>query len=182
VARAARIAGPGSGQAGASRAALLIGGAVVAAVLVLVAGALRSGTSPAASAFPGSSGAPGSLGFASLPATQTAAPSIETTLAPPEPTAIPNLRGEFVGALGLVELCPILYHRDGVFELILPDAYRSPIRNGRIRILTPDGSVLAVEGDLLGVNGTVREGGSVCMAGPQLHVSRIVEVVPRGQE
>jgi hypothetical protein len=161
---------------------VLIGGAVAAAVLVLVAGALRSGQSPAASASAGSSDALRSLGFASLPATPTVVPTIESSPAPPEPTALPNLRGDFVGALGLVETCPILYHRDGVFELILSDAYRSRIRNGRIRIVVPDGALVASEGDLLGVNGTVREGGSLCMAGPQLHVSRIVDVVPRDQE
>ena len=166
-----------SGQAGASRAALLIVGAVVAAVLVLAAGALRSGPGPSASA--GSSIALGSLGFSTLPATATAAPTTDTTPAPPEPTAIPDLRGEFVGALGLVEKCPILYYRDGVFELILPDAYGSRIRGGRIQILDADGAVLAAEGDLLGVDGKVREGGSVCMVGPQLHVSTVVEVLRR---
>ena len=168
-----------SGQAGASRAALLVVGAVAAAVLVLAAGALRSGTSPSASPSAGSSADLGSLGLPTLPATPTAAPSIDTTPAPQEPTAIPDLRGEFVGALGLVEMCPILYQRDGVFELILPDAYRSRIRDGRIQILDAGGSVLATEGDLLGIDGKVREGGSVCMVGPQLHVSRIVDVLRR---
>ena len=172
----------GARQAGVSRAALLIVGAVVAAVIVLAAGALRSGPSASASPSAGSSGADASFGFASLPVTPTVAPTIESTPAPPEPTAIPDLRGEFVGALGLVEMCPILYHRDGIFELILPATYQSRIRAGRIQILGANGAVLASEGDLLGVNGTVREGGSVCMAGPQLHVSRIVDVVPRAQE
>jgi hypothetical protein len=157
-------------------------GAVVAAVLVLAAGALRSGPSASASPSAGSSGALGSLGFASLPAAPTVAPTIASTPTPPEPTAIPDLRGEFVGALGHVEMCPILYHRDGVFELILPDAYGSRIRDGRIQILEDDGTVLASEGDLLGIVGKVREGGSVCMAGPQLHVSRIVQVVPRDEQ
>ena len=179
MARAARIAGPGSGQAGASRAALLIPGAVVAVVLVLAAGALRSGMSPSASPSAGSSVALGSLGFATLPATPTMTPTVDSTPALPEPTAIPDLRGEFVGALGLVEMCPILYLRDGVFELILPDAYRSRIRDGRIQILDANGGVLASEGDLLGVDGKVREGGSVCMVGPQLHVAKIVEVLRR---
>ena len=45
-----------------------------------------------------------------------------------------------------------------------------------------DGAVLASEGDLLGVDGRVREGGSVCMVGPQLHVSRIVDVLRREEE
>jgi hypothetical protein len=169
-----------SGQAGVSRAALLMVGAVVAAVLVLAAGALRSGPSPSASPSAGSSIALGSLGFATLPVTPTAAAAtIDSASAPPEPTAIPDLRGEFVGALGLVETCPILYHREGVFELILPDAYRSRIRAGRIQILDAGGAVLASEGDLLGVDGLVREGGSFCMVGPQLHVSKIVEVLRR---
>lgn len=171
-----------SKQAGVSRAALLLVGAVVAAVLVLAAGALRSGMSPSASSSAGPSGARASLGFATLPATPTVDPTIEATPAPPEPTAIPDLRGEFVGALGLVEICPILYHRDGVLELILPDAYRSRIRDGRIQILDAGGTVLASEGDLLGVDGRVRQRGSVCMVGPQLHVSRIVDVLRRGPE
>ena len=171
-----------SAEAGVSRAPLLILGAVVAAVLVLAAGALRSGPATSASPSAGSTGVVGSLGFASLPATPSVEPTLESTPAPPEPTAIPEVRGEFVGALGLIELCPILYQRNGVIELILPDAYRSRIRDGQIQILDTDGSVVASEGDLLGVNGTVREGGSVCMAGPQLHVSRIVDVVPRAQE
>jgi hypothetical protein len=42
--------------------------------------------------------------------------------------------------------------------------------------------VLASEGDLLGLDGAVREGGSLCMAGPQLHVSEIVEVVRRTRD
>ena len=174
-----RTARPRSPEAGVSRAAVLIVGAVVAAVLVLAAGALRSGPSASASQSAGSSDAPRSFGFASLPPTPTVAPTIDGTPVPPEPTAIPDLRGEFVGALGLVELCPILYHRDGVFELILPDAYGSRIRNDRIQILDADGEVLASEGDLLGIDGRVREGGSVCMVGPQLHVARIVEVLRR---
>jgi hypothetical protein len=182
VARDPLIARHGSEQAGVSRAALLIVGAVVAAVVVLAAGALRSGPGASASPSAGSSGALGSLGFASLPATQTVAPTIETTPAPPEPTAIPDLRGEFVGALGLVELCPILYQQDGVFELILPGAYRSRIHDGRIQILNAVGAVLAAEGDLLGIDGRVREGGSVCMAGPQLHVSKIVDILRREEE
>ena len=179
MARSALVGGRRSRQAGVSRATLLIPGAVIAAALVLAAGALRSSISPASSPSPGTSGALGSLGFASMPTTPTEAPTLETTPAPPDPTAIPDLRGEFVGALGLVELCPILYHRDGVFELILPDAYRSRIRDGRIQILEADDEVLAAEGDLLGIDGRVREGGSVCMAGPQLHVSRIVDILRR---
>ena len=182
MARAARIARPGSGQAGASRAALLIPGAVVAVALVLAAGALRSGMGPSASPSAGSSVVLGSLGFATLPATPTITPTMDSTPAPPEPTAIPDLRGEFVGALGLVESCPILYLRSGLIELILPDGYRSRIRGGRVQILTARGGVVASEGDLLGIDGRVREGASVCMAGPQLHVSRIVDVVPRDQE
>jgi hypothetical protein len=176
------IAGRRSGGAGVSRAALLMVGAVVAAVLVLAAGALRSGPSPSASPSAVPSGPLESFGFATLPATPTVAPTIDGTPAPPEPTAIPDLRGEFVGALGLVERCPILYLRDGVFELILPDVYRSRIREGRIQILGEDGTVLASEGDLLGIDGRVREGGSVCMVGPQLHVSKIVEVLRRESE
>ena len=174
-----RTAGRRSGQAGVSRAALLIGGAVVSAVFVLAAGALRSGPSPSASPSTASSDAIGTPGFETLPVTPTVAPTIDSTPAPPEPTAIPDLRGQFVGALGLVELCPILYLRDGVFELILPDAYRSRVRDGRIQIQDADGAVIASEGDLLGVDGRVREGGSVCMVGPQLHVSRIVDVLRR---
>lgn len=120
--------------------------------------------------------------MATLPGTPTVAPTIESTPSPPAPTAIPDLRGEFVGALGLVEMCPILYLRDGVFELILPDTHRSRIRDGRIQILDARGEILASEGDLLGVDGRVRAGGSVCMVGPQLHVSKIVEVLHRNAE
>lgn len=173
------IAGRGSGRGGISRAALLIVGAVLAAALVLAAGALRS--DPTVSALPsaGMSGAVGSLALPSFQPVATATAGIEGTPAPPDSTAIPDLRGEFVGALGLVETCPILYLRRGLIELILPDAYRSRIRGGRVQILNAGGGVVALEGDLLGINGTVREGGSLCMAGPQLHVSKIVEVVPR---
>lgn len=182
MARDALIAGGGSGQAGASRAALLIAGAVIAAVLVLAAGALRSG--PVASAPPatGTSGAVGSLGVASLPPVPTAAPPDQDSPSPPDSTAIPGPRGEYVGALGLVETCPVLYLRSGLMELILPDAYRSRVRGGQVQLLEAGGAVLAFEGDLLGIDGRVREGGSRCMAGPQLHVSEIVEVVHRAPE
>jgi hypothetical protein len=147
-------------------------------VLVLAAGALRSGPGPSASASTGPSDALGSLG-ASLPAVPTVAPTTLDTPEPPEPTAIPDLDGEFVGALGLVETCPVIYQREGVLELILPDRYSSRIRDGHVQILSTNRFVIAEEGDLLGINGTVREGGSVCMVGPQLHVSRIVDILPR---
>lgn len=124
-------------------------------------------------------GGAGSLDLGSLPPLPSAVPSDPSTPAPPEPTAIPDLRGEFVGALGLVETCPVLYLRDGVSELILPDRYSSRVRDGRVQILSTNQVVIASEGDLLGIDGTVREGGSVCMVGPQLHVSKIVEVLPR---
>jgi hypothetical protein len=179
VARATRMTG--AGQAGVSRGAMLIPGAVVAAILVLAAGALRSGPSPSASASAQASGGLPSLG-ATLPAPPTSAPTLPTAPQPPEATAIPNLRGEFVGALGLVETCPILYHRNGVIELILPDAYRSRIRNGQVHLLDANRRVIASEGDLLGIDGKVREGGSFCMVGPQLHVSKVVEVVHRLEE
>jgi hypothetical protein len=181
VARTHLVGDRRPGQAGVGRPALLIAGAVVAAVLVLAAGALRSGPGASASPPAGSSGALESLDLASLPA-PTVAPTIDSTAAPPEATAIPSLRGEFVGALGVVETCPILYHRDGVFELILSDPYRSRVRGDGIQILDGDRVVLASEGDLLGLDGAVREGGSLCMAGPQLHVSEIVEVVRRTRD
>jgi hypothetical protein len=168
-----------SGQSGASRAGLALGGAVIAAVLVLAGGALRSGGSPSPSASAGSGLGGGTETLGSLPPVTTPEPSIASSPAPPEATAIPGLRGQFVGALGVIEACPILYHRDGVFELILPDGYSSRIRRGRVEIVDAGGRVRASEGDLLGLNGNVREGGSFCMAGPQLHVSKIVEVVPR---
>ena len=114
-----------------------------------------------------------------MPPLPSVVPSEPSTPAPPEPTAIPDLDGEFVGALGLVELCPVIYQRDGILELILPDRYTSRVRNGRVQILSANRVVIADEGDLLGIDGTVREGGSVCMAGPQLHVARIVDVLPR---
>lgn len=166
--------------AGVGRAALLVAAAIAAAIIVLVSGALRSGPNPSASASPGPTTAgAGSLGLGTLPPVASPVPSDPSTPATPEPTAIPDLRGEFVGALGLVETCPVLFLRDGVFELILPDRYASRIRDGRVHILDSNQQVMASEGDLLGINGTVREGGSVCMVGPQLHVSRIVEVVRR---
>jgi len=158
---------------------VLMVGAVVAAIVVLGSAALKSGPSASASPSAGSSGALGSLGLPSLPATPTVAPTIEGTPEPPDPTAIPDLRGDFVGALGLVELCPILSMRDGGFELVLPDRYQSRVRNGHVQIMSADGSVIAAEGDLLGIDGTVREGGSICMVGPQLHVSRIADVLRR---
>ena len=167
-----------SRAAGVGRTPLLVTGAIAAAIIVLVSGALRSGPGASASASPGVTGA-ASLDLGTLPPVPSVVPSDPGTPAPPEPTAIPDLRGEFVGALGLVEACPVLFLRDGVFELILPDRYSSRIRDGRVHILSTNRFVIASEGDLLGINGTVREGGSVCMAGPQLHVSRIVEVVRR---
>jgi hypothetical protein len=168
--------------AGVGRATLLVATAIAAAIIVLVSGALRSGPNPSASASPGVTADGGSLDLGTLPPVSSAVPSEPSTPAPPEPTAIPDLRGEFVGALGLVETCPVLFLRDGVFELILPDRYGSRIRDGRVQILSTNRFVIASEGDLLGINGTVREGGSVCMAGPQLHVSRIVEVLSRDGE
>ena len=59
------------------------------------------------------------------------------------------------------------------------NAYRTRFRGEAMHIVAPDGRVVAAEGDLVGVNGTVRDGGSFCMSGPQLHVSRIVDVVRR---
>ena len=177
-----RTAGRRSGQAGVSRAALLIIGAVVAAVLVLAAGALRSGQSPSASPSAGTSGALGSLGFATLPATPTVAPTIEGSLAPPEPTPVPTLRGEYVGGLGFYSACMLLFVRGESFELVLPDGFRLRERDGRAVIVDPDRNVVAGEGDLVGLNGEVRGGGSFCMVGPLLHVSKIVDVVPRTHE
>ena len=165
--------------AGVGRATLLVAGAIAAAVLVLVAGALRSGPNASPSASAAASGNAGSLDLGTLPPVPSAVPSDPGTPAPPEVTAIPDLRGEFVGALGLVETCPVLFLREGVFELILPDRYTSRIRDGKVHILSTTRFEIAAEGDLLGINGEVREGGSVCMVGPQLHVSRIVEVVRR---
>jgi hypothetical protein len=167
--------------AGVSRAALLLAGAVVAATLVLVAGALRSGATQSPAPSTASSGL-GSLGTASLPPVPTPASTVTTTPEPPEPTEISGLRGEFVGPLGHVETCPILYERDGVLELVLPDGYRSRVRGGAIEIAAPGGAIVATEGDLLGLNGRVREGGSLCMSGPQLHVSKIVDVLPRADQ
>ena len=169
-----------SATAGISRAALALVVAVVAAALVLTSGALRSGPGASGSPGTGSSPAAGSPSFASLPPVPTAAPTPAATPAPPEPTAVPNLRGEFVGALGQVESCPILYQRDGVLALILPEGYRSRLRGGKVQIVGPSGAIVATEGDLLGLDGRVRNGGSFCMVGPQLHVSRIVEVASRG--
>ena len=181
MALAPRLAGSGSRQAGASRAALLIVGAVVAAVLVLAAGALRSGPSPFASPSPGSAGALGSLGFATLPATPTVAPTIDSTPAPPEPTPVPSLSGEYVGGLAFDGTCMLLAVRGQVYELVLPDGFRLRERNGRAVIVDSDRAVVAAEGDLVGLNGDVGGGGSFCMVGPRLHVSKIVEVVPRDQ-
>jgi len=173
----ARIPAPKA--AGVGRATLLGAIAIAAAIVVLVAGALRSGPSASASASPGASGAGGSLALGTLPPVPTSVPSDPSTPAPPEPTAIPDLDGEFVGALGLVELCPVLYQREGVLELILPDRYTSRVRDGHVQILSTNRFVIADEGDLLGIDGSVRDGGSVCMAGPQLHVTRIVDILRR---
>jgi hypothetical protein len=150
-------------------------GAVLAAALVLVAGALRSTTAPS----PVPSSPQGTQSPPSVPAPPTLEPTVAVTNAPPEATAIPDLRGDFVGALGLVERCPVIYLRRGLLELVLPDRYRARVRDGQVRILDGSGRVVASEGDLLGVNGEVREGGASCMTGPRLHVSRIVEVLPR---
>ena len=166
--------------AGISRAALALVVAVVAAALVLTSGAMRSGLVPSLSPGPGSSGADATGGVASLPPVPTVAPTIGFTPEPPEPTAIPALDGEYVGALGRSDVCPLLVQPDGVLELILPDGYRGRVRRDRLQIVGPGGTVLANEGDLLGLDGRVRNGGSFCMVGPQLHVSRIVEVVRRG--
>lgn len=175
----------GSSAAGVSRAGLALVGAVLAAALVLTSGALRSGPSTSASASTGASGLPGGSAtgsaLASLPPIATDAATIPASPAPPEPTALPDLRGDYVGALGQVDSCPILYQRDGVLGLVLPDGYRSRIRSGQVQIVGPGGAVVAQEGDLLGLDGRVREGGSFCMAGPQLHVTRIREVAARGQ-
>jgi hypothetical protein len=164
---------------GVGRATLLVVGAIAAVIVVLVAGALRSGPGHTSSASPGVTGGAGSLDLGTLPPLRTVAPSHPSTPAPPEPTAIPDLRGEYVGALGLFDVCPILYVPEGVLELILPTGYRGRVRDGRVQILDANGAVLASEGDVLGIDGKVREGGSFCMVGPQLHVSKIVEVLPR---
>jgi hypothetical protein len=176
-----RSAGRRSRDAGVGRATLLGAGAIAAAIIVLVGGALKSGPNPAGSASPspGVTSGTGSLEPGTLPPPPSLVPSDPSTPAPPDPTAIPDLDGEFVGALGLVETCPVIYQRDGVLELILPDRYSSRIRDGHVQILSTNRLVIADEGDLLGIDGTVREGGSVCMVGPQLHVSRIVEVLRR---
>src|SRR5215212_6000031 len=127
---------------------MVLAGAVVAAVVVLLMGALRSGL-PATPVAPLTASAPpGSSGLRSLPVTQTVAPTSASTPAPPDPTAISDLRGEFVGPLGHVESCPILYEREGVLELVLPDGYRSRMRSGAIEIVRADGSVVAAEGQL----------------------------------
>jgi len=165
-------------QAGFSRAALALVVAVVAAAVVLVGGAMRSSLAPSPAP---SASDPGSFELPSLPPTPTLAPSIEATPAPPEPTAV-ALRGEFVGPLGHVESCPILYERDGALELALPDGYRSRIRAGAVELVNPRGTVIASEGDLIGVNGKVRDGGSSCLVGTRLRVTKIVEVRHREAE
>ena len=163
-------------HAGMSRAALLLALAVVAAVLVLAAGAMRSAPRP--SPRPSDSGLESS-GAVSFPPVPPAEPSVASTPAGPEPTEITGLRGDFVGPLGHVESCAILYERDGALELVLPDGYRSRIRGGAVEILDPAGAPVAAEGDLIGVNGKVGGGGSACLAGPRLRVTKIVEVRPR---
>lgn len=169
-----------TGQNGLGRAALILAGAVIAAALVLAGGALRSGLSPSPRPSAAPSG-PDSLGSASLPPIPTSEPSLASPPATPEPTEPPGLRGEFVGPLGHVESCPILYEREGVLELVLPDGYRSRIRGDAVQILGPGGAVVASEGDLIGVNGRVGGGGSFCLVGSRLHVSKIVEVRPRDE-
>jgi hypothetical protein len=167
-------------QAGISRAALTLAVAVIAAALVLVGGAIRS--SPNHSPLPSAAASePASIGSLSLPPTPTLAPTIATTPAP-EPTAIADLRGEFVGPLGHVESCPILYERDGALELALPDGYGSRIHGGAVEIVDPGGAVIASEGDLIGVNGKVGGSGSTCLVGTRLRVSKFVEVRHRGAE
>jgi hypothetical protein len=170
------------GQAGVSRAALLIAGSVVAAVLVLAAGALRSGPGPSASASSGPSGGFGSLGVSSLPASPTIAPTIETTPEPPELTPVPSLRGEYVGGLGFYSVCMLLFVRGESYELVLPDGYRLRQRDGRAVILDRDRMVIAGEGDIVGLNGEIGGGGSICMVGPTLHVTKFVDVLPRQPE
>ena len=160
--------------AGVSRAALILAAAVIAAGLVLAGGALRSGPGPSPAPSPEASDLE-TLGTASLPPVSTPTPTTVTTPAPPEPT-VGEVRGEFVGGLGHVDSCPILYGRDGVFELVLADGYRSRIRAGRVQLLDSTGAIVAAEGDLIGVNGKVGGGGSSCLVGSRLHVTKIVEV------
>lgn len=169
-----------SSAAGISRAALALLLAVVAAAIVLTSGALRSGAGPTASGSPGASAGESPRFTSPPPPVPTEGPTSDATAAPPEPTAIPVLRGEYVGALGRFDVCPTLVQPDGVLELILPDGYRARVRRERMQIVGPDGGVVATEGDLLGLDGRVRSGGSFCMVGPQLHVARFVDVVSRG--
>lgn len=169
-----------SSAAGISRAALAVVLAVLAAALVLTSGALRSGAVPIASGSPAVSSGESPRFSSTPPPVPTDAPTLDATSEPAEPTAIPELRGEYVGALGRFDVCPTLVQPDGVLELILPDGYRARVRRERMQIVGPSGAIVASEGDLLGLDGRVRSGGSFCMVGPQLHVSRFVEVVSRG--
>jgi hypothetical protein len=76
----------------------------------------------------------------------------------------------------------LLAARGEAYVLVLPDGFAVRRRDGRAVILGPAGAPIAGEGDLVGINGEVRRGiGPYCMVGPQLHVTRIVEVVARGQ-
>jgi hypothetical protein len=161
---------------------LLIVGAVVAVVLVLVAGALRSDPSPPPLESAGSSSGPSNLGLVSLPPDPSAAPSVDSSASPAEPTPVPSLRGEYVGGLGFYSVCMLLFVRGESYELVLPDGFRIRKRGGRAVIVDDRRMVVAGEGDLVGLNGKVGGRGSFCIVGPRLHVSKIVDVVARNPE
>lgn len=95
---------------------------------------------------------------------------------------MPSLRGEYVGGLGFYSVCMLLFVRGESYELVLPDGFRIRERGGRAVIVDDRRMVVAGEGDLVGLNGKVGGGGSFCMVGPRLHVSKIVDVVARDPE
>ncbi|MCI0345711.1 MAG: hypothetical protein L0221_09755, partial [Chloroflexi bacterium] len=152
-------------------------GAALASALLIGTGALRSSQAP------GATDAPPTVGTTSAstppPATVTVPPADASTPAPPPETPVRSLHGEFVGGLGFSSGCMLLFVRGESYEMILPNGYRLRERDGRAVILDADRSVVAGEGDIVGVDGEVRPGGSFCIVGPQLHVAAIVDVLRR---
>jgi hypothetical protein len=87
-----------------------------------------------------------------------------------------------VGGLAFYDVCMLLAVRGQVYELSLPDEYRLRTRQGRAVIVDEDRTLIAGEGDIVGLNGEIGGGGSFCLVGPKLHVTKIVDVLSRQPE
>lgn len=83
------------------------------------------------------------------------------------------------GVLHLVSECIVLAADGSVWTVVWPEGYEAEVTESGSPVLTdPEGEIVAIGGDFIGVNG--REAGMhpVCMIGTQIEATEIVFIEP----